>query len=68
MRNLTVQDLPILRRLRDAYRQMIEAANAAKQEENDVGMLMAYASVLDELQGKFDGVGKQLSRLERSAT
>jgi hypothetical protein len=47
---------------------MIDTANAAKQEENDVGMLMAYASVLDELQGKFDGVGKQLSRLERSAT
>lgn len=67
MRNPTHGDMPLLRGLRDMYRVMISAANDAKSKETDIGMLLGFAGILDELQGKFDTVGKQLARLERSA-
>jgi hypothetical protein len=65
MRNPTSSDLPILRSLRDAYRKILDAANDLKKEENDAGQLLAICTIIDEVQDKFERVGKQLSRLER---
>ena len=56
----------MLRDLRDALRRMMDAANRLKAAETDVGMLMAYAGVLDDLQGKFEHVGRRLTQIERT--
>lgn len=66
MSQLRKADLPTLRSVRSALAGMIEAANRFKAAETDLGMLVAYATVLDDLQGQFDSVGRQLSKLERS--
>ena len=65
MSRLTHNDLPALRSSRDAYRDLIGAANNLKANETDVGMLIAYATVLDQLQADFDRCGRALSKLER---
>lgn len=67
MSKYTHSDLPMLRSLRDAYRWAIDEANRQKAVENDIGMLMAYCCVIDELQGHFDRVGRALDRLESSS-
>jgi hypothetical protein len=59
-------DRPLLLRLRDAYRVMIQAAMNARAGEKDPGMLIAYANVIDDLQVKFERTGRLLSKLERS--
>lgn len=63
---LAASDIPMLRRLREAHLQLIESANRFKREESDVGMLMAYAQVLDQLHDTSQKIGRDLSRLERS--
>jgi hypothetical protein len=56
----------MLRAVRDALRAMIAQANRLKALEADLVMLLAYATVLDDLQRQFDGVGRTLSKLERT--
>lgn len=56
----------MLRSIREALRGMIAAANNLKSQETDLSNLVAYATVLDDLQGQFDRVGRKLSKLERS--
>lgn len=64
MSTLRKSDLPTLHSIRAALRGMMDAANRLKEQENDLGMLVAYATVLDDLRGQFDSVGRQLSKLE----
>ena len=66
VRKLDHSDMPIVRSVRDAYRALIAEANRQKRIEDDPAILLAYATVLDDLHGKFDHLGKQLSRLERT--
>lgn len=56
----------MLRSIREALRGLIAAANNLKSQETDLSNLVAYATVLDDLQGQFDRVGRKLSKLERS--
>jgi hypothetical protein len=63
----TSGDLPVLRGLRDAYRQILHAANVCKAQCNDLGELLAFATIVDDTQTKFDAVGRHLARLERSS-
>jgi len=65
MSRFTASDLPMLRNLRSVCRKMIDAANRLKTETEDVGELFAVCAVIDDLQGKFESVGRELSRLER---
>lgn len=64
-RSYTHDDLPVLRSVRDACRRMLDAANKLKADESDIGMLIAYCSVIDYLQAEFDRVGRVLDRLEK---
>lgn len=66
MQNPSFTDLPMLGSIREALRGMIAAANNLKSQETDLSNLVAYATVLDDLQGQFDRVGRKLSKLERS--
>jgi hypothetical protein len=65
-RSYTHDDLPVLRSVRDATRRMLDAANKLKADESDIGMLIAYCSVIDYLQAEFDRVGRVLDRLEKT--
>lgn len=65
-RKLTAEHLPMLRSLREAHLEMIESANRLKRNENDVGMLLAYGHVTDQLQATADKLARDLSRIERS--
>lgn len=56
----------MLRSIREALRGLIAAANNLKSQQTDLPNLVAYATVLDDLQGQFDRVGRKLSKLERS--
>lgn len=56
----------MLRSIREALRGLIAAANNLKSQQTDLLNLVAYATVLDDLQGQFDRVGRKLSKLERS--
>lgn len=60
-----MSDLPALRAVRDAYRAMLAEANRQKASETDVGMLLAYCTVIDQLHESFDRAGRQIARLER---
>lgn len=66
MRKPSSSDLPLLRVLRDAYRKMLEAARECRSEEKDPGMHLAWATVTDEIQTKFEAVGIRLSQLEKA--
>ncbi len=59
-------DLDSLRSLRGAFRQLINACNKEKRRETDLGMLIAFSAVLDELHARFDYYGAELDRLEAS--
>lgn len=56
----------MLRAARDAYRVLLAECNRQKASEHDLGMLLAYATVQDDLQASFDRLGRQLQRIENS--
>lgn len=66
MRKLNSNHLPMLRSLREVHLKMIDNANRLKGEESDIGMLMAYGHVVDQLHETSDKIARDLSRLERS--
>ena len=63
----TPSDLPALRAFLQAHAALIAEANRQKALESDVDMLLAYCSVIDQLQEAFDRLTRQISRLERAA-
>lgn len=67
MSRYTHDDMPFLRQTRDEYRQAIEKVNGWKALESSLKMLIAYATVVDTLQDAFDGLGRELTRLEKTA-
>lgn len=67
MRKLTRDDLPWLIALRDAYKKILQAANEEKKGESDIGMLIAFATIIDETNEKLDRTRKDIARLDRAA-
>lgn len=65
-KKLTADQMPMLRTLREVHLQMIDTANKLKRDESDIGMLLAYGTVIDQLHDTADRLGRDLSRLERS--
>jgi hypothetical protein len=67
MSRYTHDDMPALRSMRETLRRMIDALNGFKAEETELSMLVAMASVGDELQSEYDAAGRALDRLEKTA-
>ena len=67
MSRYTHDDMPALRSVRETLRRMMDTLNGFKAEESELGMLIAMASVGDQLQAEFDAAGRALDRLERTA-
>lgn len=66
MRKKAATNLHILRSLRDAYRRILDAAHVCREEEKDPTGRLAFATIIDEYQSKFEDVGRRLSTAERS--
>jgi len=60
-------DAPMLRSYRVALRQVIKAVNDNKASENDLGMLMAYGALLDDLETRLDRVERDIRRHDRKS-
>lgn len=66
MSRYTHADMPSLRALRETLRAMIASLNALKARETDLTMLVAMASIGEDLQGQYDAAGRALDRLEKT--
>lgn len=64
-RRFTHADMPLLRSMREAYRQLLAAVQAEAQEQKKPAQLLALAKVKAEVLAKFHVCGDLLSRLER---
>ena len=67
MRRYTHDDMPSLRALRETLRLMIDKLNRLKADESDLGMLVAMATVGDDLHAQYEASGRVLDRLEKTA-
>lgn len=67
MSRLSRSDLPMLHELRHAYSGMIDHANQIKSASNDVGQLLAFASVLDQLETERERVQRNIQKLRKLA-
>lgn len=66
MRRYTRRDLPLLRAMRDAYRNVLAHIEQTRFESTDLdaGELVGFALIKAEITEKFQSVGRELSRLE----
>jgi hypothetical protein len=62
----SASDLPKLRALRDAYRQLIASARALQASERDPVALLAGVSVISDLEAKYTACGQALDIIERT--
>jgi class 3 adenylate cyclase len=63
MSRLSHSDLPLLRNFSHVYGSMIDHANRLKAASNDVGELLAVASVLDQLETERDRCQRNIKKL-----
>ena len=60
-------DMPSLRAIRECLRNMHTQVRTWRSQEKDPAMLIAYSSVIQQLQHDFDMAGQYLKQLERQA-
>lgn len=63
---ITHADLPIMRALRDAYRQLIHETVRLKSAATDTATRTAFAIIQDDIAEKFTNIGRNMTKLEET--
>ena len=65
-RRLRPSDMPKLRALRDAFRTLANSAREHREREGNPAMLLAYSTVIEQLDEDLKTAGVLIARLERA--
>lgn len=60
------EDIPILRAMREAYRNFIDTSQSIDWSQEGPGMVSVASTITADLQAKFDACGRVLDMLERT--